>query len=110
MFWRRFMMEKSDAGSQDAKAAHAFLSQLRTRIATQKLPYQFGSDARALESLWEVFEQAREIMKQYPGCEKFAAAATDMLNVTLRPVTAKWHRAYLEGRLKSRDGGDEFRW
>ena len=27
----------------------------------------------------------------------------------LRPVTAKWHRAHLEGRLNSRDGANEFR-
>ena len=31
-----------------------------------------------------------------------------MLNVDLRPVTAKWHRAYSEGRLNFRDGANEF--
>jgi hypothetical protein len=90
-------------------AAHAFLTELRTRITTQPLPYQHGVESRALESLWEVFSQAREAMKKYPGCQDFAAAATDMLNTTLRPFTAKWHRAHEEGRLKSRDGADEFR-
>ena len=93
----------------DQKAAHAFLSELRTRITTQPLPYQYGVEARALESLWEVFAQAREAMKKHPGCEAFAREVTEALNVDLRPMTAKWHRAHSEGRLASRDGGNEFR-
>jgi len=93
----------------DQSAAHEFLAELRTRISTQPLPYQYGVEARALESLWEIFGQARTIIKKYPGCEKFAAAVTQMLNMDLRPVTAKWHRAHAEGQLNSRDGADEFR-
>jgi hypothetical protein len=93
----------------DATAAHEFLSELRTRITTQPLPYQYGSEAKALESLWQVFGQAREAMKRNPGCKKFAAAVTQVLNVDLRPVTAKWDRAHADGRLDSRDGADEFR-
>jgi hypothetical protein len=93
----------------DQDAAHEFLCELRTRISTQPLPYQYGVEARALESLWEVFAQARAAMKNHPGCEKFAQAVTTMLNVELRPVTAKWHRAHTEGQLNSRDGADEFR-
>ena len=95
--------------SPDQAAAHDFFSELRTRICTQPLPYQDGVEARALESLWEVFSQAREIMKKHPGCREFANQATEMLNVELRPFTAKWHRAKTEGRLNSRDGADEFR-
>src|SRR5262245_33590290 len=93
----------------DQAAAHQFLSELRTRISTQPLPYQYGVEARALESLWEVFAQARAAMKDNPGCMEFARVVTEMLNVDLRPVTAKWHRAHSEGRLKSRDGSSEFR-
>ncbi|MEY2488268.1 MAG: hypothetical protein QOC70_210 [Verrucomicrobiota bacterium] len=99
----------SKALSPDQLAAHAFLTELRTRITTQPLPYQHGVESTALESLWKVFDQAREAIKKNPGCQEFAATATEMLNVTLRPFTAKWHRAYEEGRLKSRDGADEFR-
>jgi hypothetical protein len=93
----------------DQAAAHEFLSELRTRITTQPLPYQHGVEARALASLNEVFGQARTAMKNHPGCETFADEVTHMLNVDLRPVTAKWHRALAEGRLNSRDGADEFR-
>ena len=95
--------------SQDALAAHALLSELRTRIAVQQLPYQHGVEARALESLYEIFGLAREAMKDYPGCSDFARQTTRMLNVDLRPVTAKWHRAQKAGLLESRDGADAFR-
>src|SRR5262245_23706377 len=93
----------------DANAAHELLSELRTRITTQRLPYQYGTEARALESLWEVFGQARSAMNKYPGCVAFAAMTTEMLNMKLRPITAKWHRAFEDGRLNSHDGADEFR-
>ena len=93
----------------DKGAAHEFLSELNTRIATQLLPYQYGVEARALESLWELFGHARAAMKKYPGCKVFAEAVTKMLNEDLRPVTAKWHRAHELGILNSQDGADEFR-
>lgn len=90
-------------------AAHQLLSELRTRIATQPLPYQHGVEARALESLWEVFGLARKAMKDNPGCKEFARITARTLNVELRPITAKWHRAHAEGRLNSRDGANDFR-
>lgn len=93
----------------DQLAAHDLLSELRTRIATQPLPYQHGIEASALQSLWQIFEFARKAMKDHPGCSRFAHDATDMLNTVLRPVTAKWHRAHEAGLLNSRDGANEFR-
>ena len=93
----------------DQSAAHEFLAELRTRISTQPLPYQYGDESHALESLWEVFNQARAAVKAYPDCQKFAALTTHTLNLHLRPVTDKWHRAHAAGRLDSRDGADEFR-
>ena len=88
--------------SPDQYAAHEFLSELRTRISTQPLPYQYGVEARVLESLWALFGQARAAMTKYPGCGRFADAVTQMLNVELRPLTAKWDRAHMEGRLHPR--------
>ena len=93
----------------DQAAAQQFLAELRTRISTQPLPYQHGVEARALESMWEVFGQAREAMKKTPGCQHFADRTTEVLNLVVRPLTAKWHRAFEEGRLNGRDGADEFR-
>ena len=93
----------------DQKAAHEFLTELRTRISTQPLPYQHGIEARALSSMWEVFGYARDAIKENPGCEDFAARTTHVLNIVVRPLTAKWHRALEDGRLNGRDGADEFR-
>ena len=100
---------QSSQPTPDQLAAHKLLSELRTRIAVQRLPYQHGVEARALESLWEIFALARQAMKDHPGCEGFARTTTEMLNVLLRPVTAKWHRAHKAGLLGSRDGADAFR-
>lgn len=93
----------------DQLAAHSLLSELRTRIAVQPLPYQYGIETRALESLWEIFGLARNVMKAFPACKDFSQITTDMLNTDLRPVTAKWHRAHQAGILDSKDGANEFR-
>lgn len=75
----------------------------------QPLPYQYGIEARALESLWELFALARQAMKENAGCERFSHLTATMLNVDLRPLTAKWHRAHKAGLLDSKDGANEFR-
>lgn len=93
----------------DQLAAHDLLSELRTRISTQPLPYQYGVESTALKSLYEIFALARKAMKDHPGCFEFAKTATHMLNVELRPVTAKWHRALQAGILESKDGANDFR-
>ncbi|WP_193212583.1 patatin-like phospholipase family protein [Luteolibacter marinus] len=93
----------------DKDAAEALLSELVTRIVIQPLPYQFGIERKALESLYAVFDVTRAIIRDNPGCLKFAARAFDMLNCTLRPVTSKWDRPNEDGALESRDGGDAFR-
>jgi hypothetical protein len=103
------MTDAAPSFTPDELAAHDLLSELRTRIATQPFPYQYGVEAKALESLWEVFALARKAMKDHPGCAKFASITTNMLNIDLRPVTAKWHRALKAGVLDSRDGANEFR-
>ena len=93
----------------DQNAAHEFMVELRTRIATQRLPYQQGVEARALESIHELFNAARKIARKYPGCRVFIDTVAPVLNSAVRPVTAKWHKALAAGRLESRDGGDAFR-
>jgi hypothetical protein len=93
----------------DQAAAHQFLTELRTRISTQPLPYQYGVEARALESMWEVFGHARAAIKGNTGCEEFALRTSEVLNKVVRPLTGKWHRAFAAGRLNGRDGADEFR-
>lgn len=104
------MDDNEDTASKpDAKAAHEFLAELRTRISIQPLAYQDGDETRALESLVEIFGSARAAIKSNPGCEDFARTTSDMLNTVLRPVTAKWHPRSIAGELKTRDGAAEFR-
>jgi len=93
----------------DQNAAHQFLAELRTRIATQRLPYQHGVEKGALESLYAIFGQARATIRDNPGCEEFSDIAVRLLNKEIRPVTAKWHRLGSRGLLDSRDGADAFR-
>ena len=93
----------------DKKAAEALLTELVTRIVIQPLPYQHGIESKALESLYSVFGTTRKIIKDNPGCEAFARKAIHMLNVKVRPITAKWDRLNEQGALESRDGGDAFR-
>ena len=56
-----------------------------------------------------MFDHAHDAIKKNPGCEQFANKTTHVLNIIVRPLTAKWHRAFEEGRLNGRDGADEFR-
>ena len=91
-----------------AQGAHKLVTLLRTSIATQHLPYQHGTEKRALESIYELFIEARQIILAHPD-ERFAATVSEMLNNKLRPFTAKWHLLSEQGMLSSRDGGDAFR-
>jgi hypothetical protein len=64
------MLESSEDPLQtpDAKAAHEFLAELTTRIATRRLPYRDGVEKTALESLVDVFRSGRATVLKYPGC------------------------------------------
>ncbi|MBO9400522.1 hypothetical protein [Shimia sp. R9_3] len=95
--------------SADQFAAHEFLTELRTRIATQPLPLRHGDEEAALTSLYDLFKLARKAIKNNPGCDAFAAKTIEILNTTLRPVTAFWHRKKIEGALKQRDEAIAFR-
>lgn len=95
--------------SADQYAAHEFLTELRTRIATQPLALNHGDEDTALTSLYQLFALAREAIKNNPGCNVFATLTVDMLNTKLRPVTAFWHRKQIDGALEQRDEAIAFR-
>lgn len=95
--------------SQEAKGAHIVVTLLRSTMATQTLPYQHGTEEAALDSLYkQVFLPSREVMKEQIDAS-LAAKISEMLNGTLRPFLARWHRRQEGGDLRSRDGGDVFR-
>lgn len=95
--------------NSDQKAAEAFLAEMRTRIATQPLPFKHGDETAALNSLYSLFGLAREIIKANPGCRDFADLADKILNEDIRPFTARWHKLKVDGHLQTRNGAVEFR-
>lgn len=93
----------------DQKAAHVFLTELRTRIATERLPFGDGDEQTALQSLFTLFGFARRTIAEHHGCTKFADAVLSVMNGGLRNFTARWHRMSLSGELATRDGSVIFR-
>lgn len=82
--------------------------ELATRITTQPLGFRSGDDAAALESLGTFFKTTREAVVSSGPCGT-AELAVCLLNETLRPFTARWHREALRGRLSRDDGQRRFR-
>src|SRR5215208_6783534 len=93
----------------DSKAAWELYTELRTRIATQPLTYRAGDEGTALDSVYQLFQLSRNIIKVNSHCTHFAALTIRILNKHVRPFTAKWHRVKTEGLLSSADVRYEFR-
>lgn len=93
----------------DQKAAHVFLTELRTRIATERLPFSDGDEQTALNSLVALFAFARKTISEHYNCNEFTQIVLPVLNGPLRNFTAEWHRRTLSGELNTRDGAVIFR-
>src|ERR1044072_8144719 len=93
----------------DSKAAWELYTELRTRIATQPLTYRTGDEGTALDSVYQLFQLSRNIIKVNSHCTHSAALTIRILNKHVRPFTAKWHRVKTEGLLSSADVRYEFR-
>ncbi len=103
------IIRSSSYEDPNESASYQFLADLQTRISTRAIPYQYGAEVKALESLWAVFDQARAAIKANPGCDEFTRLVTSALNDKVRPITAKWDHAHSKGILNSRDGAADFR-
>ena len=66
-------------------------------------------EVAALKSVYELFPTTRKIVDDLPKAVLFEALAWDVLNVRVRPFTAKWHRKSQTGALEALDSTDEFR-
>ena len=88
--------------SPDAVPAQILWIELATRIATQPLHYRSGEEETAAESVYMLFPKTRELMEQHPDAKKFCEIALKLLNGSLRPYTARWHRWMTEVQ---EDGG-----
>jgi len=84
--------------------------ELRTRISTQSLHFLSGDEATALDSLYRLFQIVRDLEKKH-GVGGFVSASLTsfVLNSDIRPVTARWHKMKLEGKLHPEDLRREFR-
>jgi hypothetical protein len=95
---------------KDREAAWILYTELRTRITTQPLHYRSGDEETALDSLYKLFELTRKTIEDKgPECRHFATIAIQVLNAHIRPLTAKWHKTKVEGRLRNDDDRRGFR-
>lgn len=94
----------------DREAAWILYTELRTRIATQPLHFRSGDEETALKSLRALFALTRKTIEDKgPECHHFATIAIQVLNVHIRPLTAKWHKKLIAGRLQHDDHRRDFR-
>ena len=94
----------------DRAAAWELYIELLTRITTQYLAPEDGDEKTALDSVYEIFKETREILRRHgSGCGEFAKLAIPVLNQIIRPFTAKWHRLSLAGAFQDAARCREFR-
>lgn len=95
---------------KDKEAAWELYVELLTRIATQPLPTEHGDEQTALESVHTLFGLTRSTIKNHGrDCINFTKIAVVVLNQTVRPFTAKWHRLSVAGAFKDAEKCREFR-
>lgn len=90
--------------------------ELKTRIATEELKDDEGDDSAALTSIYNLFSVSREsIRANGVRSANSAMLISTFLNQRVRPFTAKWHKASVEGTLNAagnvtcREFREEFR-
>ena len=72
--------------------AHALWVELTTRITTQPLHYRSGEEETAINSVHNLFQKTRELIEKHPDAIYFQALSLNLINRTLRPYNARWHR------------------
>ena len=85
----------------EQRAAWEMFVELETRVATQPLDPDHGLLREALDSLHELFEITREILKKHGpdianGEQSVGTISIQVLNEGLRDFNAKWHPRLLE--------------
>ena len=97
-----FLEAQFEPKDRDRDAAWAMYVELLTRITTQALPADHGDEATALDSIHKLFELTREILRETGGrhAGEFAKISIVILNQKVRPFTAFWHRASLQGAFE----------
>jgi len=84
----------------DKDAAWELYVELLTRVTTQALKDEEGSEESALESIHSLFRTTREVLKSHGReCVEFSKVAIVILNQVIRPFTSKWHKIVIEDEL-----------
>lgn len=96
---------------KDKDAAWELYIELLTRVSTQYLAPENGDEKAALDSIYELFDLTRTIIKNNGRlCMEFTKIAIIVLNQIIRPFTSKWHRLSMNGTFASVDQCREFRY
>ncbi len=82
----------TETTSPDKIPAHSLWVEMTTRITTQPLHYRSGNEETAAKSVHSLFPKTRELMDKHPDAKRFQWLVLKLLNDTLRPYTARWHR------------------
>ena len=97
-----FLEMKWEPNEADQDAAWELYVELLTRITTQALPDDTGTEQAALASLHSLFKTTRDILKGHGReCIAFSKVAVVVLNQVIRPFTSKWHPIFEAGALNS---------
>lgn len=80
----------------EIRAAWALYVELSTRVPIQRLDPQYGSVREALNSIYALFGETRDILREFGpriahGRNSLAHLALGVLNNGLRPFLTKWH-------------------
>ncbi len=94
----------------DEDAAWELYVEMLTRIVTQPLPDTDGDEQTALESIHDLFDITREILRRKGrDCIGFSKIAVVVLNQIVRPFTGKWHKLALAGAFEQSEQCQAFR-
>lgn len=95
-----FLEVECNVTADDREAAWEMYVELITRTLTQELEY--GDEATALASVYSLFPTTRVILKEKGRkAVSFSKVAVVILNQIVRPFTAKWHQAQLNGAFNN---------
>lgn len=84
----------------DKDAAWELYVELLTRVTTQALPLEVGTESAALSSVYSLFKTTRNILKGHSReCISFSKVAVVVLNQVIRPFTTKWHPIFEKNHL-----------
>ena len=93
-----FLEAEINAEEPHKEAAWKLFVELATRVTVQELPDGHGVEERALDSVYETFVNARDILKNNGRlANTFALTTVYTMNKVMRPFLAKWHGEKVAG-------------